>query len=220
MKTYIHFLVRKYLVVFINDDFVKGDSPSETSHPPHIMYPWSSALVPFCAYRTDLNFSKNSLTLPGLTFPLCSSFLPTILNGQLGYKLTVNGTSGKGRENELMLLLDYNNERSLHVKMVQTGNKKEKVSKEKLNLNTAIQSVQYDSAKIHINTLAPYINFDGGIYKMTVVKRMSAKDDFLDMVSDDRNCEIELYEECRTRRLMKHCNCVPWEVPGFQVKIF
>ena len=194
-----------------------GERASTISHPVHISSTRTSAFIPFCAYKTNLNFSKNSLTLPGLTFPLCSSFLPTILNGQLGYKLTVNGTSGKGRENELMLLLDYNNERSLHVKMVQTGNKKEKVSKEKLNLNTAIQSVQYDSAKIHINTLAPYINFDGGIYKMTVVKRMTAKEDFVKMPLKDRNCEVELYEDCRTRKLLEECDCVPWELQGLQV---
>ena len=36
----------------------------------------------------------------------------------------------------------------------------------------------------------------------------------------DRNCEVELYEDCRTRKLMKECNCVPWEVPGFKVRSF
>ena len=119
-----------------------------------------------------------------------------------------------------MLLLDYNEERSLQMNTVPTEKQIEKVSKEKLNLNTAIQSVQYNSSKIHINTLSPYINFDGGIYKMTAVKRISAKDDFLQMPFDDRICEVELYEDCRTRKLLERCNCVPWEVPAFQVKIF
>ena len=52
---------------------------------------------------------------------------------------------------------------------------------------------------------------------MTVVKRMTAKDDFLKMPSKTKNCEVELYEDCRTRNLLKECNCVPWEVPGYQV---
>ena len=54
---------------------------------------------------------------------------------------------------------------------------------------------------------------------MTVVKRMTAKKDFLKMPLKDRNCEIELYEDCRTRKLLEECNCVPAEVPGFQVDL-
>ena len=35
----------------------------------------------------------------------------------------------------------------------------------------------------------------------------------------DRKCNIELYEDCRTRKLLKECNCVIWDLPGFQVKL-
>ena len=52
---------------------------------------------------------------------------------------------------------------------------------------------------------------------MTVVKRLTAKNDFLKMSLKDRRCEVELYEDCRTRKLFEECNCVPWEVSGFQV---
>ena len=101
----------------LNEEWLLGgEEVSRISHPVHILSTQNSAFVPFCAYKTNLNFSKNSLTLPGLTFPLCSSFLPTILEGQLCYKLTVNDTSsGQGKRNELMLLLDYNDDLSLHV---------------------------------------------------------------------------------------------------------
>ena len=194
---------------------ISGQNPSQVSHPPHLMSSWSSALIPFCAYKTDLNFSRNSLTLPGLTFPLCSSFLPTILHGQLCYKLTLNKSSGQGKKNELMLLLDHNEDRSLHTSS--TENRDVKFLKEKLNLDTSIESLQGGSAKIQINTLSPYFNFGGGYYIMTVVKRMTAKQDFLQMSLKDRNCKIELYEDCRTRKLFEECNCVPREVPGFQV---
>ena len=34
----------------------------------------------------------------------------------------------------------------------------------------------------------------------------------------DRQCEVESYEDCRTRKLLEECNCVPWEQPGHQVK--
>ena len=52
---------------------------------------------------------------------------------------------------------------------------------------------------------------------MSVVKRMTAKEDFLKMELKDRNCEVELYEDCRTRKLLEKCNCVPWEVSKLQV---
>ena len=51
---------------------------------------------------------------------------------------------------------------------------------------------------------------------MTDVKRMTAKEDFLKMPLEDRNCEVELYEDCRTRKLFRHCKCVPWEMSSFQ----
>ena len=52
---------------------------------------------------------------------------------------------------------------------------------------------------------------------MTDVKRMRAQDAFLEMPLAQRNCEVELYEECRTRKLPGECNCVPWELPGYPV---
>ena len=74
---------------------------------------WNSAFIPFCAFKTDLNISKNPLVLPGTTFPFCNSFVPTILAGQRCFKLMLNDTAGgQGKRNELMLLLDYNEERS------------------------------------------------------------------------------------------------------------
>ena len=114
-----------------------------------------------------------------------------------------------------MLLLDYNEDRSLQVSsgtrdVVKSSNKT-------LNFNTAVESIQGVSAKIQINTLSPYVGFGGGLYVMSVVKRMTAKKDFLQMPLKDRNCEVELYEDCRTRKLLEECNCVPWEVSGYQV---
>ena len=87
-----------------------------------------------------------------------------------------------------------------------------------MNFDRAIESVQRENAKIQINTLSPYVGFGGGSYQMSVVKRMTASDDFLKMPLKDRNCEVELYEDCRTRELLKECNCVPWELPDYEVK--
>ena len=116
-----------------------------------------------------------------------------------------------------MLLLDYNEDRSLQA----SSNVDEIVgfSKKTLNFDTAVESIHGESAKVQINTLSPYIGFGGGIYAMTVVKKMTAKNDFLKMPLKNRNCSVELYEDCRTRKLFKECNCVPWEVPGYQVTL-
>ena len=107
------------------------------------MSTWSSAFIPFCAYKTDLNISKKSLALPGITYPLCSSFLPTVLEGKLCFELKLNATSGQGKGYELMLLLDYNEDMSLHTSSNEN-------LKEKLIFDRAIER---KSAKINHNSL-------------------------------------------------------------------
>ena len=52
---------------------------------------------------------------------------------------------------------------------------------------------------------------------MTDVKKMTTKEDFFKLPLKERGCEADLYEDCRTASLVKECNCVPWELPGFQV---
>ena len=116
-----------------------------------------------------------------------------------------------------MLLLDYNDELSCYV--TPNDEQSESFSKENLNFNRAIKSEQKENAKIQLSTLSPYVGVGGGSYKMSVVKRMIASEDFLKMPLKDRNCEVELYEECRTRKLLEECNCVPWELQGFKVGI-
>ena len=186
-------------------------------HPPQLTSKsWSSAFLPFCAYKTDLNISENSLTLPGLTFPLCSAFLPTIFEGQLCYELKLNQPSGQGRRNQLMFLFDYNEDRSLQTSSEEVKTADLRVSKGTIGFDDAIQSLQ---AKVHIGTLSPYSHLasGGGIYTMRDVKRMRSTDAFLEMPLAQRNCETEVFEDCRTRKLLGECNCVPWEMPGFQV---
>ena len=114
-----------------------------------------------------------------------------------------------------MLLLDYNEDHSLQIS---TANQEDlKFPKTKMNLGTAAESLQGNAAKVYIHTLSPYVGFGGGSYKMTVVKRMKANADFLGMAFEDRNCEVELYENCKTRKLIEKCGCVPWEIPHYQV---
>ena len=203
-------------------DVISGEDSTQVVHPPHLTSKSRiSAFIPFCAYKTDLNISKNPLDLPGITFPLCSAFLPTILEGQLCYELKLNQLSGQGRRNQLMFVLDYNEDRSLQISSEEVkvaDDVRVRVSKGTMNFDAAAQSLQGVSSKVHIGTLSPYTHFGGGVYTMTAVKRMSSKDAFLEMPLEQRNCEVELYEDCRTRKLLGKCNCVPWELPGYQVK--
>ena len=198
--------------------YILGEDSFQASHPPHWTSKWGSAFIPFCAYKTNLNFSKNPLDLQGVTFPLCSAFLPTILEGQLCYELRLNKQVGQGKRNQLMFLLDYNEDRSLQMSSVKEKVADLHLSKETMDFDSAVQSLQGVSAKVNIGTLSPYTHYGGGIYKMTVVKNVRAKDAFLEMPFAHKNCEVELYEDCRTRKLLGECNCVPWEVSGYQVK--
>ena len=51
-------------------------------------------------------------------------------------------------------------------------------------------------------------------------QRVTTKKDFLKMPLSDRKCEVELYEDCRSRKLLEVCGCVPWELPlTFQVTL-
>ena len=87
-----------------------------------------------------------------------------------------------------------------------------------MKFDTSREGVQAVSAKVQINTLSPFIHFGGGTFMMTDVKKMTSTDDFLEMPMIDKKCDIELYEDCRTRRLLEGCNCVPWEVVGFKIR--
>ena len=46
-----------------------------------------SALIPFCAYQSNLKTLGTSI--PGLNFPVCNAFRPTLLHGQLCYSLDI-----------------------------------------------------------------------------------------------------------------------------------
>ena len=150
---------------------------------------------------------------PNLSFPVCSSFVPDILEGQLCYTLRINETGGKGKQNGLMLLLDLNENRDFHTSLHHHASVDDKY---RMNLDTE-NSMHDTSAKIQINAMLPDTKFGPGSYKMTSVKEMIATDDFIGMSSQIRNCEIESYDECRTRNLLAHCRCVPWELHNMRV---
>ena len=192
----------------------------KSSHPPHIFdndnVESASAFIPFCAYRSKLGIFDPPIALPNSSLAICNSFKPTILDGQLCYKLDLKLKVGEGERNELMLLLDYNEDRSLQQifkdQLVQGMESDEN--------NLYLDSVDNENleAKIHMNTLSQKRYFGGGAYKMTDVKKMTSNDDFLKMPFDTINCDArEFYEDCKTRKLLELCDCIPREMPGFKV---
>ena len=186
----------------------------QLSHPLHIIalegYKSASAFIPFCFYQSEAIISEQQPSHRNISFPICSSFKPTFLEGQLCYKLDHQMHSGQGKKNELMLLLDYNSDLSIMPPTISAG-----IKSRNFYLDTL--DSEESEAKIRVNTLSHVASFGGGSYKMTAVKRMTTKPDFLKMPLKDRNCEIEEYEDCRTRHLVERCDCVPVEVPGYQV---
>ena len=160
--------------------------------------------------------------LSSISVPLCSSFKPTILEGQLCYQLQLNDTSGQGKANELMLLLDYQQDLSLNYSSATVESLLSILASSMFETVSTVdfspdENINEREVKIQIGTLSPFKGFGVGTCKMTAVKRMTAKSDFLKMSLDDRKCEVELYEDCRTQKLFGHCKCVPWEMSSFQV---
>ena len=174
-----------------------------------------SAFIPFCAFEGKLRISESISRIPNLTFPICQSFHPTSMDGQLCYKLGVNRAS-KGSENRegLLLILDMNED--LFVPIDSSNNTMSKSDPIDFSMNL-MTSPHQKSAKIHIKTLSSFKAFGSGSYKMTSVKRLKGKTDFLAMSMEDKRCSNNDYEECRKRRLFEKCQCVPWELGHIQV---
>ena len=118
-----------------------------------------------------------------------------------------------------MLLIDNNEDRSIQpLSQEGEGSSPAMSSKSFINYDSDMKDAQLQSAKVHMNTLSAHDSFGEGSFFITDVKKMTSKKDFLDMPLKDRKCNIELFEDCRTRKLLEECNCVPWELPTFEVR--
>ena len=176
----------------------------------------ASAFIPFCAFEGKLRISDESISrFPNLTFPICHSFEPCSLDGQLCYKLGVNRTT-KGSENRegLVLILDMNED--LFVAVDSPNNTMSENDPINFSMNSMTNPNQ-KSAEIHIKTLSSFKAFGSGSYKMTSVKKLRGTEDFLAMSQEEKKCNLEDYEECRRRSLFEKCQCVPWELGHIQV---
>ena len=70
------------------------------------------------------------------------------------------------------------------------------------------------SARIYLTSLASFTANKTGSYAMSVLKKMTATDNFLELPFEEKNCQTEAYEDCQANRyvveVQKECGCVPW----------
>ena len=94
-----------------------------TNHPVHIadedglLSP--TALIPFCEFGEDGNFSRMGIEIDQFDVPVCNSFRPKIIEDQLCY--TVNPNEFKEKidlrgELSLSLFINYNEDREMDFK--------------------------------------------------------------------------------------------------------
>ena len=193
-----------------------------SSHPVHLVTKdgrkMPTAFIPFCAYKTDMETTGQKLD--SLQFMACNIFEPTVRDGELCYTfdpqkdIPKNIKTDEGAKGELLLLLDYNEERSIAPKKLIV----EKISSDK---ESSLEEDQEDNspvAKIYIHTMGRYSGSGAGRFTMKSLKLMSASDNFLSLPQETRGCQVEVREHCQVRtfleRGLRDCGCVPWEFAG------
>ena len=176
------------------------------NHPHHLtLSEVSSAFIPFCAYGSNL--TALGVAHPNLTMNMCNSFKPTLLNAELCYTLDLNLKARGGMDGGLVLLLDYNTERSILTEdFIQ--------NKEDSNLLKYKTEDTITSARIYIPTLAPFSGYGSGSYVMTSLKQMTGTKNFLNLPSKDKKCENYKFEDCMSTQLLNkgsiEVGCLPF----------
>ena len=199
------------------DDY--SELQSYVNHPVHVVDEEDnlnpSAFIPFCAFGGDMTILSKHMR--NFSFPLCSSFQPRLLDGQLCYFIDLDNATkqrptSQGPAHGLTLFLDYNEERMVG-RNTEAGEEDDLV----VNLNDRHEETKKE-AKIHIDTLEPFIGHGRGNYELSAIKVLSATDSFLSLPEAVRECQTEYsLLECRLeqyRALASSCGCVPFTSPG------
>ena len=182
--------------------------------PPHLVDSQEqltpSALIPFCAYDGDMNITGQYVT--GLDFPICNKFKPTILNGQLCYQIDMKDilkekVTRPGRGFGLTLAIEQ------MVTALEQSSNDFKASLQQGRLYTKIDIPEFSSS-IHLNNLVKYTDSRAGLYKMSVLKKMTGTEGFLGLADITKGCQIEDQTKCEQRKYLeegqRRCGCLPW----------
>ena len=172
-----------------------------------------AALIPFCAYDGDMNITGQYV--PGLDFPICNKFKPTILDGQLCYAIDMKDilkekVTRPGRGFGLMLAIE---QKAKNVE--QASSHSFATSLKQGRLYTKIDIPDFSSS-IHLNNLVKYTDSRAGLYKMSVLKKMTGTEGFLGLADATKGCHIEDQTECERKNyveeVQKRCGCLPWSL--------
>ena len=187
-------------------------------HPAHGQLPQTpslapTALIPFCSFASDLTVTGKNI--PGFNFPVCNSFKPVILDGNLCHqfdKSLIPVDIKSGKENGLMFMVDLNSERSLDI--VEEDSSAYSFDTLRLGKENGGSGTR-TLAKVHISTLAPFYGEGPGDYAISSVKKMTGTENFIAMPDSEKQCQIEDFVECKNRNFFTQgkilCgNCIPW----------
>ena len=200
----------------------EGFAAELSSHPVHLVTKEGktlpSAFIPFCAYQTDLLMLGQNIK--GLKFPVCNKFTPTVLDGQLCYTLDIrsvlpNTDALEGKDGQLLLLLDYNKERSIGLK--RTNSVDDGDSERYISMRETL-SDEDQEARIFIHTLKAFSGFGAGSYSMSSLKQMTLTENFQELPTSTAGCANKqpLFSHgCTMKKYLKQkvhdCGCIPLE---------
>ena len=191
-------------------------------HPPHMADSTGTllpaALIPFCSYQA----SFLGVHSPNLPFVSCSQAQPTVLDGQLCYSINASHSFSKvsknGRENGLLMLLDFGPLRSQQGQEAMNENKE--VWTKGMPLNTEMSDEDKTSVRVYVQTLSEFSSYGEGGFAMSELKRMTGRPNFLEFPDSLKKCQIEARDKCRIlkyfERVQDQCGCVPWALADFQ----
>ena len=137
----------------------------------------------------------------GLDFPVCNTFKPKILDGELCYALNIKTLASQkrmiskaGRGKGLLLAID--NGISIEPEV------DENIMTMKGFIRTELK-ITGKRARLHILTSFRHEDSRPGIYSLWNLKQMAGTDNFLAMPDEVKNCQIEAKEECRSQRYVE-----------------
>ena len=168
-----------------------------------------SSFIPFCAYKTQLGISGPFSFLPNTSFPICKSFAPVPLDGQLCYNIKLDMKAENGKQGGLALVLDMNEDRAVNLDFLTPKSLQGDDTKLALNSKLAHDNI---TGMFHIKLLSPFEGTDEGGYGLRSVKKITGTKDFVDMSEEDRKCKHETIEDSVNRILLEKCNCTSWEL--------
>ena len=150
--------------------------------------------------------------IPGLDIPVCNKFKPFLLDGQLCYAIDMKAildekVTRPGRGFGLTLAIDQ------MVANTEQGFENFEASLQGGRLYTKID-IQEFSSSIHLNNLVRYTDSRSGLYKMSVLKKMTGSKGFLSLADTTKGCQITEQLECERKKYLEEvqiqCGCLPW----------